>query len=241
VVEFSIPLVAGTLIRREKRFLAYVLLDDGREVVAHTNNSGSMKGCQDPGSRVWLSPADKPGRKLKWTWEIVHAGPQAVAVGVNTLMPNRLVEEGVTSGVVAELQGYSTIRREVRYGSERSRIDLLLSDGEELADAWVEVKNVTLVRGERALFPDAVTTRGRKHLRELSAQVELGARGVLVFVVQRSDAVEVAPADDIDPEYGVELRRSMAAGVEVLAYQADVGPERIQLARSLPVVLPPRE
>jgi len=239
VVEFSSPLVAGTLIRREKRFLAYVLLDDGREVVAHTNNSGRMTGCQDPGSRVWLSPADKPGRKLKWTWEIVHAGPQGVAVGINTLMPNHLVEEGVLAGVVAELQGYSMIRREVRYGSERSRIDLLLTDGEGLADAWVEVKNVTLVRGVRALFPDAVTTRGRKHLRELAAQVGLGERGVLVFVVQRSDAVEVAPADDIDREYGLELRRAMAAGVEVLAYQAEVSPERIQLVRSIPVVLPP--
>jgi len=239
VVEFSSPLVAGTLIRREKRFLAYVLLDDGREVVAHTNNSGRMTGCQDPGSRVWLSPADKPGRKLKWTWEIVHAGPQGVGVGINTLMPNHLVEEGVLAGVVAELQGYSMIRREVRYGSERSRIDLLLTDGEGLADAWVEVKNVTLVRGVRALFPDAVTTRGRKHLRELAAQVGLGERGVLVFVVQRSDAVEVAPADDIDREYGLELRRAMAAGVEVLAYQAEVSPERIQLVRSIPVVLPP--
>jgi sugar fermentation stimulation protein A len=226
------------LIRREKRFLAYVLLDDGREVVAHTNNSGSMKGCQDPGSRVWLSPADKPGRKLKWTLEIVHAGPRAVPVGVNTMMPNHLVEEGVRAGVVAELQGYSTIRREVRYGSERSRIDLLLTDGEGLTDAWVEVKNVTLVRGDRALFPDAVTIRGRKHLRELAGQVALGERGVLVFVVQRSDALEVAPADDIDREYGLELRRAIAAGVEVLAYQAEVSPERIELVRSISVVLP---
>lgn len=238
-MEFSDPLVGGTLIRREKRFIAYVLLDDGREVVAHTNNSGSMKGCQDPGSRVWLSPADKPGRKLKWTWEIVHAGADGVAVGVNTLVPNRLVEEGVLAGVISELQGYSRLRREVRYGTERSRIDLLLSDGEGLADVWVEVKNVTLVRGQRALFPDAVTSRGRKHLRELAAQVAQGDRGVLVFVLQRSDAVEVAPADDIDPAYGQELRKALASGVEVLAYQAEVSPQRIELVRSIPVVLPP--
>ena len=238
-MEFSDPLVGGTLIRREKRFIAYVLLDDGREVVAHTNNSGSMKGCQDPGSRVWLSPADKPGRKLKWTWEIVHAGADGVAVGVNTLMPNRLVEEGVLAGVMSELQGYSKLRREVRYGTERSRIDLLLSGGEGLADAWIEVKNVTLVRGQRALFPDAVTSRGRKHLRELAAQVALGDRGVLVFVLQRSDAIEVAPADDIDPAYGQELRKAMDFGGEVLAYQAEVSPQRIELVRSVPVVLPP--
>ena len=237
-MNFSDPLVAGTLLRREKRFIAYVRLDDGREVVAHTNNSGRMTGCQDPGSRVWLSPADKPGRKLKWTWEIVYTGPDEVAVGINTLLPNALVEEAIVAGTISELQGYSSVRREVRYGSERSRIDLLLSDSAALADAWVEVKNVTLVRGERALFPDAVTIRGRKHLRELSVQVAHGDRGVLVFVVQRSDAIEVAPADDIDPEYGAELRRAIDRGVEVFAYQAEVSPTRIELVRSLPVVLP---
>jgi sugar fermentation stimulation protein A len=236
-MEFLCPLVAGTLIRREKRFLAYVRLDDGREVVAHTNNSGRMTGCQDPGSRVWLSPADKPGRKLKWTWEIVQVQPGGIAVGINTLAPNRLVEEGVLDGTIGELTGYSEIRREVRYGAERSRIDLLLDGAEGLPRAWVEVKNVTLVEGTRALFPDAVTTRGRKHLRELAAQVRAGDRGVLVFVVQRADARDVAPADAIDPAYGAELRRSARAGVEVLAYQAEVSTRAISLVRPLPVVL----
>ena len=237
-MEFTAPLVPGTLIRREKRFLAHVRLDDGAEVIAHTNNSGRMTGCQDPGSRVWLSPADRPGRKLKWTWEIVHVQPEDTAVGINTLMPNRLVEEGVRSGLIRELAGYGEIRREVRYGSENSRIDLLLDGGQGLPRAWVEVKNVTLLRQGRALFPDAVTTRGRKHLRELATQVQAGDRGVLVFVVQREDAEQVAPADEIDPAYGVELRRVAEVGVELLAYQAEVSPLAISLVRSLPVVLP---
>jgi len=237
-MEFTDPLVPGTLIRREKRFLAYVRLDDGDEVIAHTNNSGRMTGCQDPGSRVWLSPADKPGRKLKWTWEIVHVQPEAVAVGINTMVPNLLVEEGVRDGTIKQLAGYPTIRREVRYGNEKSRIDLLLEGADVLPRAWVEVKNVTLLERGRALFPDAVTTRGRKHLRELAAQVQAGERGVLVFVVQRSDAHEVAPADAIDPAYGEELRRAAQAGVELLAYQAEVSPLAISLVRSLPVVLP---
>jgi len=236
-MEFVCPLVAGTLIRREKRFLAYVRLDDGREVVAHTNNSGRMTGCQDPGSRVWLSPADKPGRKLKWTWEIVQVQPGNIAVGINTLAPNRLVEEGVLDGTIGELAGYPEIRREVRYGVEGSRIDLLLDGAEALPRAWVEVKNVTLIEGTRALFPDAVTTRGRKHLRELAAQVRAGDRGVLVFVVQRADARDVAPADAIGPAYAGELRRAARAGVEVLAYQAEVSSAAISLVRPLPVVL----
>ena len=234
-MDFVEPLVTGTLIRREKRFLAYVRLDDGREVVAHTNNSGSMTGCCEPGRVVWLSPADRPGRKLKWTWEVVHAGPGNVPVGVNTLLPNRLVEEAIAAELVPELQGYSSIRREVRYGDERSRIDLLLEGTS--GRCWVEVKNVTLVRGDRAFFPDAVTARGLKHLRELQAQVRAGDRAAIVFTLQRSDARSVSPADDIDPAYGVELRRAAAHGVLVLAWQADVSIQGIRLARPLPVAL----
>ncbi len=155
-------------------------------------------------------------------------------VGVNTLLPNRLVEEAIASGLIPSLRGFDRIRREVKYGSERSRIDLLL---EEPGRCWVEVKNVTLAEGDRASFPDAVTARGLKHLRELQAMVVEGDRAALVFTLQRSDAASVSPADDIDPVYGEELRKAAANGVEILAWQADVTIEGIQLARPLPVVL----
>lgn len=234
-MDFAHPLVSGTLLRREKRFLAYVRLDDGREVVAHTNNSGSMKGVSEPGRVVWLSPADNPKRKLKWTWEVVHAGPLDVPVGVNTLLPNRLVEEAIAGGLIPELRGYDSIRREVKYGAEGSRIDLLLSG--DSGRCWVEVKNATLVEGDRVLFPDAVTARGLKHLRELQLMVAEGDRAALVFTVQRSDARVFSPADAIDPAYGEELRRAAASGVELFAYQADVTREAIVLARPLAIDL----
>ena len=231
-MNFAEPLVRGTLIRREKRFLVHVLLDDGREVIAHTNNTGTMLGCNTPGSPVWLSPADNPKRKLKWTYELIEA--DGVLAGINTMVPNRLAQEGVEDGTITELQGYDNLRREVRYG-ENSRIDLLLERGSERC--WVEVKNVTLTRDGAALFPDAVTERGRKHLRELTAQVAAGDRAVMLYVVQRVDAERFAPADNIDPAYGAALREAAAAGVEALCYKADVSPESIRLARRLPVNL----
>jgi sugar fermentation stimulation protein A len=154
--------------------------------------------------------------------------------GINTQLPNRLVREAIENGVVKELQGYSDIRPEVRYG-ENSRIDLLLSRPGERC--WVEVKNVTLVEGGRALFPDAVTVRGQKHLRELMAVVKEGDRGVIFFVVQRSDGDAVSPADRIDPEYGRLLRLAIAEGVEAIAYRALVTPEEVLLTERLPVVV----
>jgi len=231
-LKFAEPLVRGTLIKREKRFLVHVQLDDGREVVAHTNNTGTMLGCNTPGAPVWLSPADKPERKLKWTYELIEA--DGVLVGINTMVPNRLTQEGVEDGVITELQGYDSLRREVRYG-ENSRIDLLLERGTDRC--WVEVKNVTLTRDGASLFPDAVTERGRKHLRELTVRVAAGDRAVMLYVVQRTDAEWFAPADDIDPAYGAALREAANAGVEALCYQADVTTTRIHLARSLPVIL----
>ncbi len=231
-MNFAEPLVRGTLIKREKRFLVHVKLDDDREVIAHTNNTGTMLGCNTPGSPVWLSPADNPKRKLKWTYELIEA--DGVLAGINTSAPNTLAQEGVEDGTITELQGYDNLRREVRYGVN-SRIDLLLERDDERC--WVEVKNVTLTRDGVALFPDAVTERGRKHLRELTAQVAAGDRAVMLYVVQRADAESFAPADDIDPAYGAALREAVTAGVEALCYQADVSPESIRLARRLPVSL----
>jgi sugar fermentation stimulation protein A len=226
------PLTPGRLLRRYKRFLADVELYDGTVVTAHCPNSGSMLGCAVPGSPVLLSSSDNPSRRYPHTWELVHA--DECWVGINTGLPNRLAREGIEQGIVRELQGYGRIRQEVSYGTERSRIDLLL---EEPGLCYVEVKNVTLVEDGVASFPDAATTRGQKHLRELIAMVASGARAVNFFVVQHAAARTVTPADSIDPAYGRLLRQAALAGVELLAYQASVTPTEIILCRSLPVVL----
>ena len=225
------PLFHGTLIRRYKRFLADVELDDGSLVTAHTPNTGSMQGCARPGSRVILSLSATPGRKYPHSWELVHT--DGVWVGINTLLPNRLAREGIEDGTVAELAGYQTIRAEVPYGVG-SRIDLLLSGTP--GHCYVEVKNVTLVDGGRALFPDAVSARGQKHLRELMEVVRQGHRGVNLFVVQRADGESVAPADAIDPAYGAQLREASRAGVELLAYRALVTKTEIRLQQRLQVL-----
>lgn len=226
------PLFPRRIIKRYQRFLADIQLDCGTVVTAHCPNSGSMLGCMTPGSPVLLSQSHNPSRKLKYTWELVSV--QGYWIGINTGLPNRLVREAIEAGVIQELQGYTSIRPEVPYGTN-SRIDLLLTGSPGYC--YVEVKNVTLREGEMALFPDAVTTRGQKHLRELIEVVRNGARGVIFFVVQREDCHSVRPADAIDPEYGRLLRLAVKNGVEALAYQAFVTPESIQIVRPLPVML----
>lgn len=226
-------LYPGRLINRYQRFLADVELADGTIVTAHCPNSGSMKGCASTGSQVLLSRSDKPKRKLPYTWELVEVN--GGWVGINTGHPNRLVREGIEQGVIRELQGYASIKPEVRYGGENSRIDLLLDGPSGLC--YVEVKNVTLVEGTQAFFPDAVTVRGQKHLRELMAMVRQGHRAVIFYVVQRQDSVSVSAADSIDPEYGRLLRLAVTNGVEALAYHALVTPEEICLDHRLPVLL----
>lgn len=226
------PLIAGKLIKRYKRFLADVTLEDGNIVTAHCPNSGSMKGCSTPGSRVFLSRSSNHNRKYPLTWELVEADGRWV--GINTGLPNRIVREAIENRNVVELLGYDSIRPEVPYG-EHSRIDLLLEGPS--GRCYVEVKNVTLVEGKRALFPDAVTTRGQKHLKELMRVVREGDRGVIFFTVQRGDGENVSPADVIDPEYGRLLRLALANGVEVLAYRALVTPEEILLTKRLPVIV----
>lgn len=224
-------LLTGTLVRRYQRFLADVILDSGETVTVHCPNSGSMTGCAVPGSRVILSRSDRPGRKYPCTWELVEVG--GCWIGVNTGITPALVREGIDSGVVTELQGYGTIRPEVRCGN--SRLDLLLSG--ERGNCWVEVKNVTLAERGMALFPDAVTERGQKHLTELMTLVRGGERGVIFFVVQRGDCRAMAPADRIDPRYGILLREAVGCGVEALAYLAEVSPAGVALATKLPVQL----
>ncbi|MFH1028284.1 MAG: DNA/RNA nuclease SfsA [Pseudomonadota bacterium] len=226
------PLLPATLVRRYKRFLADVMLVDGSIVTVHCPNSGSMKGCAVPGSPVFLSRSPNPDRKYPLGWELVQA--DGFWAGINTGLPNRLVREAIEDGTVTELQGYASLRPEVPYG-EHSRIDLLLEGA--TGRCFVEVKNVTLVENGRALFPDAVTTRGQKHLLELMRVVSEGDRGVIFFTVQRGDGNSVSPADAIDPEYGRLLRMALANGVEALAYRALVTPEEIRLTERLPVIV----
>lgn len=233
---FPTSLTEGRLLRRHQRFLADVELGDGRVVTAHCPNTGSMLGCREPDSRVWLSESGNGARKYPLTWELVEAA-QGTLVGINTGLANTLVEEAVARGIIRELSNYSAARREVRYGVENSRIDPLLEGVGP--PCFVEVKNVTAVEDTSiAIFPDAVSDRGTRHLRELMGVVEGGARAVLCFCVQRADVTEVRPADTIDRVYGRTLRNALARGVEVIAYRADVSLEAIELTRRLPVVCP---
>lgn len=235
-MKFERPLIVGTLLRRYQRFLTEVELDDGTVLTAVCPNTGSMLGCCTPGNRVWLSQSDAPTRKYRHTWEMVEVGK--VKVGINTGLPNKLVREAIEHGVLAELGGYQSLRGEVPFGSERSRIDFLLQD-EQRADCYVEVKNVTAaVEHGVALFPDAVSARGSKHLRELMRVTAAGRRAVLVYCVQRGDVAEVRPADAIDPLYGRTLRAAVAAGVEVLAYRAKVTIREVVLRERIGVVCP---
>lgn len=231
-MRFPTPLVSGRLVARYQRFLTDVRLTDGRLVTAHCPNSGSLLGCKEPGSPVYLSPHPDAGRRLAWTWEMIRVG--RTWVGINTLWPNRLVVDAIEDGTLGELQGYAQIRREVRV-SPRSRLDLLLEGTN--GRCWVEVKNVTFRAGDLAAFPDAVTERGTKHLRELVWLTRRGQSAALVFVVQRGDCAAFRPAYEIDPEYCRWLHRALDAGVEVLPYRAGVTPRGISLTRRLELVL----
>jgi len=223
------PLLPGRLVKRYKRFLADVVLDDGREVTAHCPNSGRMIACSQPGRPVYLSQHDNPKRKLKYTWELIDM--PASLVGVNTQLPNHLVSQAIADGQVRELSGYADIRREVKVG-EHSRLDIRLHDREK-GTCYVEVKNCTLVENGIARFPDAVTARGQKHLAELGRLVKAGNRAAMFFLIQRMDANLFHPADDIDPVYGRELRKAHAAGVEIVAYDVRITLEEISLNRSI--------
>jgi sugar fermentation stimulation protein A len=217
-MRFPDPLIAGTLIRRYKRFLTDVELAGGETVIAHCANSGSMLSVDEPGAEVWLSPARNPDRKLRYTWEMIRIG--GALVGINTSLPNGLVADAIGNGSIPELGGYGSLRREVKYG-QNSRIDMLLEE-EGRRSCYVEVKSVTMRRdlspGAPVEFPDAVTVRGTKHLAELSREAAGGARAVMVYLVQRGDAERCAIARDIDPAYGDALDVALDAGVETLCY-----------------------
>lgn len=235
-MKFSDPYIKGILIRRYKRFLADIELENGTIITAHTPNTGAMTGCSTPGSPVWLRDTGNPDRKYPFSWEIVESKPD-VLVGIHTGLSNQLVKEAIVYGVIKELQNYPQILTEIPYGKEKSRIDLLLKK-DNSADAelcYVEVKNVTLVENNIAYFPDAVSVRGSKHLRELIKMVEQGHRAVIFYCVQRHDATSFRSAKTIDPLYAETLKQAVKTGVEAIAYIAEVSTKEIKLVRSIPV------
>ncbi|CAO1658947.1 DNA/RNA nuclease SfsA [Halomonas sp. NYA30] len=236
-------LVPGILLKRYKRFLADVLLDDGREVVAHCPNTGSMKAVNVPGCRVWLSPSDNPKRKLAWTWEFIElpqADGQVALASVHTGRANRIVEAALEAGALAPLAGYATLRREVKVAG--ARLDFRLEDPER-GRAYIEVKQVTLKEKDgHGYFPDSVSVRGTKHLHSLRLLAEQGERAVLLFCVAHEGIADVAAAAHIDATYAAALAEAAASGVEVLAYGIDMEREQgtptgVRLARHLPVRL----
>ena len=243
-MHYDLPLIKGELLKRYKRFLADVRLEDGSDITVHCPNTGSMKNCAEPGWPVWLSDSQNPKRKYQYSWEWV--GVQQTAeecyyrACINTARANQLVAEALKNNVITELTGYCSVQGEPKV--EDGRLDFLLhadaSDNPE-SKAYVEVKSVTLLTGEPGLgsFPDAVTDRGLKHLKRLLALHQQGYRAVLFFCVPHEGIERVRPADEIDPKYARALREVVAQGVEVLAYRVDFGENGMAIQRRIPVLL----
>ncbi|UNM06681.1 MAG: DNA/RNA nuclease SfsA [Holosporaceae bacterium] len=223
-------LTQGKLVKRYKRFLADITLENNL-VTAHCPNSGSMKGLVNPGNSVWISTSTNKARKLPYTLEMIQV--DGVYVGVNTRKPNQIVAHALKQKKIKSLSQYNAIREEVKYGTN-SRIDILLQQ-ESLPDAYIEVKNVTLKEGDAALFPDAVTSRGTKHLNELINMKKIGARAIMFYLVQRNDCRFFSPARKIDPLYAQTLEKAMDAGVEVMIYPCSVSPQEIKLEVTNPL------
>lgn len=232
-MQWPSPLISGRLIKRYKRFLADVALENGEETTVHCPNPGRMLGLDHPGETVWLSRSPNRNRKLPLTLEMVET--EGGLVGINTMHPNRLVEEAIRADAVPELSGYQHIRREVAY-DKGCRIDLLL-EGEDRPPCYVEIKNVHLKREGEAEFPDCVTARGAKHLGALKRQAASGARAVIAYVVQRSDCSAFSLADDIDPAYAKAFDEALAGGVEAICRDCSIDRDKILLDKSLPIVI----
>lgn len=233
-MKFQTPLMRATLLRRYKRFLADIRLEDGREVTAHCANPGAMTGLAEPGMTVWAEPNDDPGRKLKFSWKLAEL-PGGHMACIDTSLPNRLVAEALSEGRIAELSGYDNIRPEVKFG-ENSRVDFVLEGGGR-PDCYVEVKAVTLCREPGlAESPDTKTARGTKHLHELVNVMDKGARAVMLYVVHRDDCTRTTIAADIDPAYGKAWQAAGAAGVEMLARGCAISTRGVVLDGALPLV-----
>jgi sugar fermentation stimulation protein A len=235
-MRFPAPLLPATLVKRYKRFLADVVLPSGETMTVHCANPGSMIGLAAPGARVWLSKSANPKRKLAHSWELIEVdfGTGAELVGINTAHPNSLAGEAIAAGAIAELAGYGTVRREVKYGRS-SRVDFLLEHAGR-PPCYVEIKNVHLMRQPRlAEFPDAVTKRGAKHLGELADMVAQGHRAVMLFLIQIGSARRFVLARDIDPGYGLAFDRAHAAGVEAVAYRCGITQDGIEVVEPVPI------
>ena len=232
-MEYSPPLIEGTIIKRYKRFLVDVELKDGEVITAHSANTGSMKTCLEPGWKCLLSFHDNPKRKLKYGLEMTSNG--STWIGVNTHLPNKIVLEAIKNGEIKELEGYDFIKPEYKVGD--SRIDIFLSRGDQ--QCFVEIKNVTML-GDKGtvLFPDSKTERGQKHLRELAGLIKKGHRGVMFYLVQREDVDLFMPATEIDPEYSRLLEEGHKNGLEILVYQCWVKRDGIKIRKPLPFKLP---
>jgi len=237
-MNFATPLIPATLVKRYKRFLADVILENGDELTVHCANPGAMEGLKTPGIKVWLSKSNNPKRKLSHSWELaqIESFGEKVMVGINTMHPNRLAFEAIEQERIPELTGYDEIKKEVRYG-ENSRIDLLLTkDGTDLC--YVEVKNVHLLRQQGlAEFPDSVTKRGAKHLDELSNMVQEGHRAVMLYIVQRDDCQKFAIASDKDPTYARAFQKARQIGVEMIVYGCSLTPQKIEINHRLELAI----
>lgn len=223
----KLQLQSAKLLQRYKRFLADITLQNGTETTIHCANTGAMKGCATPGDTVWYSTSDNPKRKYPFSWEITQTQDQHF-ICVNTLRANQLVEEALTNGIISELSGFASLQREVKYGAENSRIDFLTTYHDK-PDTYIEVKSVTLLENGQGYFPDAVTLRGQKHLRELMDMVEQGYRAVLIFAVLHSGIDSVKAAEHVDPAYAKLLTQAIDLGVEVLTYKANISTDEIKI------------
>ncbi|MEC7942090.1 MAG: DNA/RNA nuclease SfsA [Pseudomonadota bacterium] len=236
-MQFNPPLESATLIKRYKRFLTDIKLPDGSERTIHCANTGAMTGCATPGNTVWYSTSDNAKRKYPNSWELSETD-KGHRICVNTARANQLAVEAIENKTIVELLGYNALRTEVKYGSENSRIDILLEDNEK-PPCYIEVKSVTLLDEQetstegQGFFPDTVTTRGQKHLRELTEMVESGNRAVLLFTVLHSGIEKVSAAHHIDAKYSLLLTQAQDAGVEVLCYKAELSSSQIQLKQSV--------
>jgi len=236
-MKITLPYIEGRLVKRYKRFLADIVLNDGREITAHTANTGAMKGCSDPGSRVWVYDTQKPERKYRYSWDLVE-DTESNLVGIHTGRANYLVKEALENHLVKALDGYQNIKLEAKYFDTGTRFDLLLSSHPTLQDCFLEVKNVTAKRSANvAMFPDAVSKRGQKHLLMLEDAVSRGFRAAMFYCVQRDDVSVFSSAREVDPDYCDALESALKNGVEVFAYSAKISPDEVTLVKPLEIEL----